>query len=120
MGWVQASWIDQIITKTGRTVSRTPVTTTEDFKGEETLADGAAADITAVFLRKEQFINIDKHGELEEGDAYVIVADTQALLRNDKITVNSVVYRVGTVITFYGDTDNATAMYKYANLFMVS
>jgi hypothetical protein len=118
---VKKEWVDSILERLDRTVSRTPVTKTEDnITGSETLTNGSAANIQAVFIRTGQGFDYNKAGLEEGGDAYAMVKDDVTLNKDDTLTVNSLVYRVGTVITYYTDNDNAVAVYKYATLFLIT
>ena len=82
----------------GVTVSRTPVTKTTGFSGDETLTDGSPENITAVFLRRTDTWKMSAEGLRQDADGYIMVAPTQTLNRDDKITYDSETYRVGDVI----------------------
>ena len=102
----------------GRTVSRTPITKTEDnISGREALAEGTPVNITADFFRRERGWSWDKEGKIEGGDAFLYVGPLVTLNEQDLITVDGITYEVRNLITIKAAS---TAMYKYANLFIKS
>lgn len=118
--FVKKEWIDSIIERLDTTVSRTPVTkTTDPITGAETLTTGSAADILAIFVRRNKRWTFDKEGLIEGGDAYMIVKDTVTLNKDDIITFDSKQYRVQDIIKRYTDNNQSTEVYKYANLFVI-
>ena len=118
--FVKKSWTDSIRTRLGRTVTHTPVTkTTSNIYGDETLTDGSAVSITAVFLKTEDKWMFDKQGKVEGGDAY-LMADNGVVSVDDKITADSETYRIDDIKTVYSDDSNSTALYDYCNLFKLS
>jgi hypothetical protein len=104
--------------KAGTTVTRTPVTKTisGDY-GSETLTDGTPASIDCYFSQKfpKPFF-ISEEGEVESGDAFILVKSTQALNKNDKITYDSRVYRVKDT---YRVVVNGTLCGIQGNLFLI-
>lgn len=101
----------------GVTVSRTPVTKTINFDGDETLTDGTPENITAVLHRRTTDWSAQNAGLLEGADGYIMVDPTQALNKNDKITYDGETYRVGDVIKRSKPVD--VDLYKYSNLYKV-
>lgn len=119
--FIKKEWTDQIVDRLARTVSRTPVTkTTSNIYGDETLTDGTPADISAVFVKKDDKWMFDKQGKVEGGDAYLQVKAAVTVNVDDKITVDSEVYRINDVLIVYSDSSNSTALFKYCNLFKQS
>lgn len=102
----------------GVTVSRTPVTKTIGFNGDETLTDGTAENITAVFLRRTDRWKMSNEALRQDADGYIMVAPTQTLNRDDKITYDGETYRVSDVIKRSKPVD--VDLYKFANVFKIS
>ena len=102
----------------GVTVSRTPVTKTTGFNGDETLTDGTPENITAILMRRTDKWSMKAEGLRLDADGYVMVAPSQALNRDDKITYDGETYRIGDVIK---RSKPATVdIYKFANIFKIS
>ena len=120
ISFVRKTWTDQIINRLDRTVTHTPVTQTKHpITGDESFTEGTPKSILAAFLRRDQRWTFDEAGEIEGGDAYVMVKPAIATInKNDLITVDGTVYRARDVITRYGDSNNSTALFHYANLFV--
>ena len=117
--FVRASWVDSIIERLDRTVSRTPITkTTDNITGAETLSEGTPGNISAVFLQRNDKWDPAREGLTEEADAYLMVKDSVTLNKDDLITVDTRKYRVHDIITRYTDSNQETAVYKYATLFL--
>jgi len=117
--FVRSSWVDSIITRLARTVSRTPITKTLDpVSNDETFVAGTPGNIKAAFMKRSTKWFFDKDGLIEGGDAYAIVKDDVPLNKNDILTVDGAQYRVQDVVTRYSDENNETALFKYANLFL--
>ena len=99
----------------GQTVVRNAVTkTVGNITGSRTLTYGSNTNITGIILRRNVIHKYLKEGEIEEGDAYLMLAHSNGVVRNDKITANGVVYRVGSVIE--RNPDGATSMFDMATL----
>ena len=99
------------------TVSRTPVTKTTDFYGDETLTDGSAEDIEAIFMpvpKNSDFWN--KFGLVGGADGMIYVKTTQGLFKHDKIVARNRTHRVDKVTTRYA---SGVAMYKTAPFFLI-
>lgn len=119
--FVKKGSTDFIIDKLSRTVVHTPIVKTIDFNGEETLTNSTASSIQAAFLRRNRRNKYDESGKIEQGSAYIIVKPEVATLgEDDIITVDSKNYRVKNNILRYSDDDNDTALYHYADLFLIS
>lgn len=107
----------------GRQVSHTPVTkTTSNSTGEETLTDGQAVTIKAYFMLTNQKWDFGKAGFLEKGDAVMLAKIADSVGKNDKITVDSAVYRCREVFNVPGvfdSTGSSTSfVYTAINLFL--
>ncbi len=100
----------------GVTVSRTPVTTTTDFHGNKTYTDGTDENIDVVFENPNKQYNLDKAGLTEVYDAKIYIRPDQTMIKYDKITYDSKVYRVKTVSI---RNFNGTPMFKAATLFFL-
>lgn len=119
--FVQKTWIDRIINKLNRVVTHTPVVKTTTFDGEETITYSTAVSINAVVLRRKKNFTYDETGKLEQGPAYIIVDPTVATLNeDDKITFDGSTYIIKNNIIRYSDDDQDTAVYHYADLFLLS
>jgi len=101
----------------GQTLSRTPVTKTTDFAGNETLTDGTPVNITAVFVRRRTEWSQDKDGLKENADAYIMYTTTTTVNKDDKITEGGEIYRVINVIE--RGAPGQTAIYKYSSLVLI-
>jgi len=83
----------------GKTISRTPVTKSEDpLSGDELLTDGTAVNITGSFYRKEDEWAQDKEGLFQNADAVALVKDSVTINKNDKLTYDLETYRVHEVV----------------------
>ena len=92
-------------TWSGATVTRTPVTKTiSNLRGDETLSEGTSENIVCYFsldFKKTNRFFISNEGEVESGDAFILVRSTQTLNKNDIITANSRKYRVADIYNVY-------------------
>jgi len=78
-----------------KTISRTPVTkTTDNITGDETLTEGASANITGAFFRSEDAWSQNKEALFDGADAVLLVKDGVTLNKDDKLTYDSEDYRV--------------------------
>ena len=112
-----AAAFQNMITNFAKTISRTPVTkTTSNLTGDETLTEGASADISGAFFRKEDAYKLGNFGLLEGADAVLLVLPTVTINKDDKLTYDSVDYRVDDVITRRLGT---TSFYKAARCFAI-
>ena len=90
---------------------------TGNLTGARTITYGSDETIKAVFLRKNVIYKYFKEGLVEEGDAYLMAKTTDNISKNDKITANSVVYRVTNVIE--RNPDGATPMFDFCTLIKI-
>jgi hypothetical protein len=94
--------IDNFYTNTLRTginLTRIPVTKTYDETyGQETLTEGTSESIDCYFTKKDTKWFFDKEGQLEGGDAFILVKSTQSLEKDDVIVYNSRRYRVRDIL----------------------
>lgn len=100
----------------GQSVTRTPVTKTVDFRGDQTLTEGSSEVITAhIHIDQEEEVR-EAQGQIIRVIGYIMVGPSQTLNRDDKITFNSVDYRVHSV---YTEVALNTLVYKYADLYIL-
>ena len=92
--------------------------TTSNITGTRTLSYATGVSKTVVFLRRNAIHQYEKAGLIEKGDAYCMAKTTDGFARGDKITVDSVVYRIETVIR--RDPDGATPMFDMCTLHKIS
>jgi hypothetical protein len=108
----------------GRTLSHTPVTlTTSNIIGEETLTDGTPVNIKCYVMKTGQNFDFKQQGFVEEGDVIALCKISDSVGVNDKITINSEVFRVKEKYDVPGVFDSsttATYVYTVANLFLIS
>lgn len=103
------------LTDLGVTVTRTPVTVTEDnISGQKTYSDGSTNEVTAIFCNPDQNFALDKAGLTEICDGRIYVTATETLNKYDKILHEGKTYRVDKIDVrkFNGDD-----MFKRALLF---
>jgi hypothetical protein len=99
-------------------VTRTPITkTTSNVNGDETLTAGTPATINVYIARKNRPWFLDKAGLVEGGDAIMLVAYSQTIAKDDKITWNGNDYRVQTVLD--RDMLGGGIAYRTCNLFLI-
>ena len=98
----------------GVTVSRTPVTKTINTLGDELLTDGSPENISAIFNAKINKYTQTNLGLMQETTAYIEVGPSQAMVKDDKITYQSVTYRVLATIT--RGPSGSTGFYKFVEL----
>jgi len=76
---------------------RTPVTVETDYSGDKTYTDGTDENIDIVFDPYNKNYSLDKPGLTEVWDTRVFIKPDATLNKYDKITYNSIVYRVDKV-----------------------
>ena len=115
--------IDNFFTSTkklGATVSRIPVTKTlNEFSGQETLTEGTSASIVCYFTNNYKANNkwfISEEGQVQSGDAFIMVKSTQALNKDDVIVYDSKRFRVRNI---YRLIVNNTLVGVQGNLFLI-
>jgi len=101
----------------GTTLIRTPITKTTDFAGNETLAESATNNITAIFVRKKTEWSQAKDGLNKDADAYIMYAPATTINKDDKITAGGEDFRVLDVI-IRGLPGN-TEIYRFSNLVLI-
>jgi len=108
----------------GRTVSHTPVTlSTSNITGEETLSDGTPGNIKCYLMKTSQNFDFKEFGFMEQGDMVGLFKIADSVDVNDKVTVNSEVFRVKEKFDVPGVFDSstdATLVYTVGNLFLIS
>ena len=108
---------EQYLLELGADVVRTPVTkTTSNVDGDETLTEGTSETITCYFARDSQEWNFDKPGQVEKGDAFMLIKQDQSMNKDDKIVYEDETFRVDKVINRYVSNE---LNYKQVNLFLV-
>lgn len=102
----------------GVTAVRTPVTVTiNNITGHNEYSDGSTNNVTIVFENANRKYSFNKAGLTKGADARGFVIGNETINKNDKITLNSITYRVDTVSTrFFG----ANAIFKTLLLFEIS
>ena len=103
--------------KTGMQIVRYPVTKTYDETyGQETLTKGTAETINAYFTKKSTKWVFDKEGQVEGGDAFVMVKSDQDLVKDDVFLYQDSKYRVEDVLDI---VVNDVIIAKQGNLFLI-
>lgn len=102
----------------------TPVTkTVSNTYGEETLTDGTTSNIKVHFVRINEDHDFEKYGLKEKGDAIMLAKYSDSVNDNDKVTINSVTYRIGEHYDVAGVFDSTgsgtTFIYTVCSLFLV-
>lgn len=100
----------------GVTVTRTPVTTTTNFHGDKTYADGTNGTMEVVFENPNTKYPIDMSGITKVYDARMFTKSDATINKYDKITHDSKVYRVDNVSLRHFGTE---AIFKTVNLFYI-
>jgi len=114
---LRANFCSKAINDAGTSVTRTPVTKTlSNTYGSETLTDGTDVTINAYFIRKDASWMFDKEGEIEGGNALMLVYYNVTVNKNDKIAYKSRTYRIKNVhsVAVEGET-----VFKRCNLFLI-
>jgi len=118
--FVKEEWSTSIIDRLKRSVSYSVNTRTiHPISGEETLTAATAADLSMVFYKTDQKWFFDKEGIVEGGDAFGVTSSANDLSRDDRVTVDSEVFRVHDKIAYYSDNNQSVKLYTYYNLFKV-
>ena len=101
----------------GQSVVRTPrVKTISNVTGSPTYTSGTNETISAIFRRRSRTYDWAKEGLFESGDFFMQVKTTQALNKEDIITVGTEKFRVDNVIMRQiGGVD----IFKVANGFLI-
>jgi len=107
-----------LLSDSGITAIRTPVTKTLLFDGSEELTEGDTENITVFYNPSINSHIQERYGLLKNTDAYIMVGPSQTINKEDKITVESTVYRVINV----RDRNNVfgtTSVYKFCELHLI-
>ena len=91
---IKNAFNNKAITDMGVTVSYEAVTkTTSNEYDDQTLTYATATDITAHFsIKKDSKWTFDTEGEIQGLDALILTPSTIPIYKNDKFTVNSLIY----------------------------
>lgn len=118
IGIGEVDWTENALEDLGQTITRTPRTAvTSNNTGSKTFTSGTTATFTAIFTRRSQTYDWNKEGLFQSGDAIMFYDKDQTLNKEDYCTVDSLVYRVDTIIERQaGGVD----MFKTCNLFLVT
>ena len=105
------------LSELGATVTRTIVTkTTSNIDGDETLTESTNESVVVYFMREGQEWEFGKEGQLEKGDAFMLIKSDQAMTKEDKITYEGEEFRVDRIINRYVANE---LNYKQVNLFLI-
>lgn len=100
----------------GQTVTHTPVTKTVNNFGVETLTEGTPTPITVfIHIGRSQYLQ-EKQGLSEDAVGYIMFDPALTITRDDKITLGSTDYRVGSVIERNAGLN--VAVYGYAEIYL--
>ena len=115
---MKSSFDNFIFPDNAKTVTRTPVTTTNDnSSGGETFSDGTPdAGFECTLFRKEDNWSQKNEGLFDGADAVALIKIGVTLNKNDKITDNGEIFRVKSVVT---REPNETPIYQMARLFLI-
>lgn len=114
---VNFTQFSNIIDKYGDTVIVSFNSTRYDnLSGHEVFTVSSTASVTAYIVRKNRPWQFDKAGEIEGGDAVMLVKPDQTINKNDVVTWNSNDYYVETVLN--RDQIGGNVAYKACNLFL--
>lgn len=106
----------QVMDDLQRTISYQVSSKTTDGMGNETTTFAAASNLLMVFYKNDTRYKFDKEGLTQIGDAYVMAPLTAGIKRYDRLTIDSNVYYIESVVRRYiGDV----AMFDYGVLFLV-
>lgn len=84
------------------------------ISGSEDLTFGGNVTITVVFQQNDDRFLSDKEGLLEMGDAIAFALPSDSVDINDKITYNSIVYKVKHIIERYNV--DKIVLYRFDNV----
>ena len=114
----ESDFINGPLADHGITVTRVPVTQTQDnITGESKYADGTPEQISCVFENANKKYNLDEAGLTEGADARMFVAGSVVINKYDKIVHAGITYRVDTVSVRRFDSN---IMFKTTLLFEIS
>lgn len=109
---------DQYLVELGATVTRTTVVkSVSNIEGDESFTDDpVSTSVVCYFMREGQEWFFEKPGQIETGDAFMLIKDTQDMNKDDKITYQGETFRVDRIIDRYVSN---TKNYKQVNLFLL-
>ena len=109
-------FVNFLLSDWGRTVTRTPRTQGKDnVTGRETWTNGTPVSITALIVRPAKSWMFDEEGQIEGGDAYIMVGSTVTIAEGDLITVDSDKFYLKDLLV---TPDATNTLAKYGNLFL--
>ena len=86
----------------GVTVVRTPVTETQDnVTGDRVFSDASTVNISAVFTNPNLIYDLENRGEQENAEVIAAVKGDVTIIKGDKLSWNSYVFRVESVTPRY-------------------
>lgn len=113
----QADFVNGPLADHGQTVSRTPVTVNEhNITGHKVYTDGTPVNISAVVENPNTKRTFDRAGLTITPVMRMFVAGDVTINKDDKVTINSIDYRVDAVSTRFFD---GNAILKTVNLFRI-
>ena len=90
----------------GVTVSRTPVTEVQhNVTGDRVFTDGSPVNISAVFTNPNLVHDLANRGEQENAEVIAVVKGDVTIIKGDKLSWNSYVFRVESVMPRYFGSD---------------
>ena len=109
---------EKVFNTYGDTVLITPVTNQmTNLEGDNVFSDGTPFKAKGYISRRSRPWFFDKSGNVEGGDAILLVTEDITVKRFDKVTWNSNTYRVETVIN--RDSIGGNCAYKSCNLYLI-
>jgi len=108
---------EKILSKTGAYVIRIPVLKSMDaFAGAETLSDGISETILVSIAKENTKWKVGKMGEMENADLTMFTKYTQEINKNDKITLDTRIYRIQNVLNVY---EEGQIVFKKCALYLI-
>jgi len=108
---------EKILSKTGALVTRIPVNKSLDsFAGAETLSNGISEIILVSIAKENTKWKVDKIGEMENADLVMYTKYNQEINKNDKITLDTRIYRVQNVLNNY---EEGYVIFKKCALYLI-
>lgn len=101
----------------GVTVSRTPITKTNDnVTGDKILSEGTPVNISVVFANPDIIYDLLESGETKNTSVNMYVEGTVTINKEDKITWNNLNFRVANIDPRYF---NGNLIFKRIQLFLI-
>jgi hypothetical protein len=108
---------EKILSKTGAYVIRIPALKSIDsFVGAETLSDGVSETILVSVAKENTKWKVGKMGEMENADLVMFTKYTQEVNKNDKITLDTRIYRIQNVLNVY---EEGYIVFKKCALYLI-